>query len=110
MQTDLNILTGGWDPETEAIPTDLGLEIDQVFKNVQLTLTSAGGKGWSQVYKLRIYTAPYNDETIAHVVRNLKIWCPDHKPTITGFEVAKLAFEGMRVEIEVIADLGDEEK
>lgn len=109
-QTNLNHPTGGWDPETEVIPTDLGLEIDQIFKNVQLTLTTAGGKGWSQVYKLRIYTAPYNDETIGHIVRNLKVWCKGHKPTVTGFGVAKLAFEGMRVEIEVTADLGDGEK
>ena len=28
----------GLDPETEAIPDDLGAEIEQAFKNVELTL------------------------------------------------------------------------
>ncbi|TVY84461.1 2-iminobutanoate/2-iminopropanoate deaminase [Lachnellula suecica] len=101
---------GGWDPETDVIPTDIALELDQIFKNVQLTLTSAGGKGWSQVYKVRIYTTRYDDEMMGHIVRNLKVWCPDHKPIATGFEVSKLAFDGMRVEIEVKADVGSDGK
>ena len=30
-------------------------EIDQAFENVQLALTHAGGKGWSQVYSMKVY-------------------------------------------------------
>jgi enamine deaminase RidA (YjgF/YER057c/UK114 family) len=39
---------GGWDPETGEIHKDLDKEIDQAFKNVDLAIRTAGGKGWDQ--------------------------------------------------------------
>lgn len=72
---------GGWDPLTEVIPTSLGDEIDGAFRNVQLALTTAGGKGWEGVYKIRVYVSLREgeegwDEYGGHVVRNLWRWCP----------------------------------
>jgi enamine deaminase RidA (YjgF/YER057c/UK114 family) len=55
---------------------------------------------------VRVYLAPGGDETAGHVARNLKKYCKDHQPVLTGVGVAKLTLEGMRVEIEVAAHLG----
>lgn len=46
------ILSGGWDPKTGEINTEINAQIDQAFKNVDLNLRDAGGKGWSQVCNL----------------------------------------------------------
>jgi enamine deaminase RidA (YjgF/YER057c/UK114 family) len=71
---------------------------------VQLALTDAGGKGWSQVYAVRIYTTECkNQEAIGFLVQNLKKWMPDHKSLLTCVGVSELALEGMRVEIEAYA-------
>ncbi|KAL4876414.1 Endoribonuclease L-PSP/chorismate mutase-like protein [Aspergillus karnatakaensis] len=95
---------GGWDPETHKVPADLGAEIDQAFANVQLALTDAGGKGWSQVYEVRVFTTEVKNEVaVGKLVENLKKWMPDHKPILTCVGVSELALEGMRVEIEVVA-------
>jgi enamine deaminase RidA (YjgF/YER057c/UK114 family) len=66
-------------------------------------LKEAGGKGWSEVYKVWVYVAPWNDALMPELVRNLKRYCPDHAPALTGFGVQQLAIPGMRVEIEVKA-------
>lgn len=39
------------------------------------------------------------------LVENLRSWCPDHQPVVTGVEVSGLAF-GMGVEVEVKAHVG----
>ncbi|KAJ4351176.1 uncharacterized protein N0V89_006515 [Didymosphaeria variabile] len=71
---------GGWDPETEEFPVKLEEEIEQAFSNVQLALTTAGGKGWERVYKVRMYINVRGDEGWTefgqHVARNMKKWCP----------------------------------
>jgi enamine deaminase RidA (YjgF/YER057c/UK114 family) len=66
-------------------------------------LKHAGGKGWSQVYKVRIYLTDLGEPSLVAAVRNLQKWMPDHQPTATCLGVSQLAFPGMRVEIEVIA-------
>ncbi|KAJ4290007.1 hypothetical protein N0V88_006808 [Collariella sp. IMI 366227] len=53
---------GGWDPTTGAIPSDLPAKIEQVFANVDACLRSAGGKGWSQVYGVNLYTTELTEE------------------------------------------------
>lgn len=42
-------MAGGWDPETMVIHREINAQIDQAFRNVDLTLRTAGGKGWEQV-------------------------------------------------------------
>lgn len=100
---------GGWDPLTGAMKTDPLEEIDQVFENVQLALTHAGGKGWAQVYSMRVYVVEsyWDDEAfLGHLIGSLRKWMPEHQPLMTAVGVAKLGAgpsAGMRVEIEVAA-------
>ncbi|KAI8813054.1 Endoribonuclease L-PSP/chorismate mutase-like protein [Cladochytrium replicatum] len=97
---------GGWDRITEGIPSDVGAEVDQAFANVEHALKQAGGDGWSQVYKVRVYCAPFDAEVVGHFVRNLKKYCPDHQPLLTGVGVSAL-YNNMRLEIEVAAHVGN---
>ncbi|KAK3304809.1 endoribonuclease L-psp family protein [Chaetomium strumarium] len=95
---------GGWDPETGAIPPSLAAEIEQAFANVDACLRSAGGKGWSQVYRINLYTTELSEELFAAWAAAMKKWAGEqHRPLLTGVAVAGLALPGMRVEIEVVA-------
>ncbi|EFQ32737.1 endoribonuclease L-PSP [Colletotrichum graminicola] len=96
---------GGWDPKTGDITDDLLKEIDQAFENVDLTLKDAGGKGWSQVFRIRLYAVDeaWTQEGIGRMVDNIKKWTPNHAPILTGVGVTKLGQPGMRVEVEVSA-------
>lgn len=98
---------GGWDRLTDVIPTEKAAEVDQVFDNVQHTLEKAGSKGWVEVYKVRAYLAPWDDDMAAEIVRNLKKYCPDHRPCLTAFGIGdkQLAINGMRLEVEVTANI-----
>ncbi|KAK1754058.1 Endoribonuclease L-PSP/chorismate mutase-like protein [Echria macrotheca] len=106
---------GGWDPETGIMKTDPIEEIDQAFANVELALKHAGGAGWSQVYKMRLYVieSHWTDEAFfGRIIENMKKWMPDHQPLLTGVCVSKLGAgpsAGMRVEIEAVAHV-DERK
>ena len=83
--------------------TDTNEQIDQAFRNVELALKNAGGKGWSQVFRVNSYHVPLNDESLGAMVRNLQKWCPDHQPVFTCVGVTRLGTDNMRVEIEVRA-------
>ncbi|KAH6907421.1 Endoribonuclease L-PSP/chorismate mutase-like protein [Coprinopsis sp. MPI-PUGE-AT-0042] len=99
---------GGWSPETGVLAGSLASQIDQAFNNVDLALKTAGGKGWSQVYRVVIYVVDgMNDEGFGAMIRNFKEWMPEHKPLFNLFGVKDLALEGMGVEIEVAAHLAD---
>lgn len=78
-------------------------EIDQAFENVDRNLKDAGGKGWSQVFRVNSYHTDMSDEALHYTVKNLKKWMPDHQPLFTCVGVTKLGIEGMRIEIEVSA-------
>ncbi|CZT25000.1 related to L-PSP endoribonuclease family protein [Ramularia collo-cygni] len=92
---------GGWHPLDSTWPETPSAHIDQAFSNVDFCLKDAGGKGWSQVYKVRCY---YLDPAcFADVVRNLKMHCPDHEPVFTAIQVAGLAFPEMQIELEAYA-------
>ncbi|KFY20680.1 hypothetical protein V491_03521 [Pseudogymnoascus sp. VKM F-3775] len=94
---------GGWDPETGVIYNEINEQIDQAFANVDLNLRDAGGKGWSQVFRVNSYHVPINDEALEAMVRNFKKWMPDHQPLWTCVGVSRLGEDDMRVEIEVVA-------
>ncbi|KAJ5700885.1 L-PSP endoribonuclease family protein [Penicillium malachiteum] len=96
---------GGWyaDKGVSAIPCEINAQIDQAFVNVDLALRTAGGKGWSQVYKVRSYHVPLNNEANEAMVRNFKKWMPNHQPLYTCVGVQRLGEDDMRVEIEVEA-------
>ncbi|KAH0435686.1 endoribonuclease L-PSP [Colletotrichum camelliae] len=96
---------GGWDPTTGKVHSDLSDEIDQAFSNVDLALKDAGGKGWSQVFRIRLYALDeaWTPEGMGRMVENMKKWAPDHAPILTGVGVSKLGQPGMRIEVEVSA-------
>ena len=97
-------LTGGWDPVTGGdIPQDINKQIDQAFRNVDLTLRTAGSKGWTQVVSVKSYHVPMCDEALDAMARNLKQWLPDQKPIWTCIGVPALGMEAMKVEIDVVA-------
>ena len=94
---------GGWDPITGDFDEDINKQIDQAFKNVQLNLIDAGGKGWEQVYRIVSYHIPLDDVALDAMVRNLKQWCPNHEPIWTVLGVSQLGERSMKVEIDAFA-------
>ncbi|EPE25151.1 YjgF-like protein [Glarea lozoyensis ATCC 20868] len=101
---------GGWDRETDKIPTELNAQIAKAFDNVEHTVKTAGGRGWEDVYFVRSYHVAMNDEAMATMVKCLKQYAPNHQPAWTAIGVAKLAFDDMRVEIEVRAHVPADRK
>lgn len=94
---------GGWNPENEnqTFPTEINQQIDQAFRTVDHNIKHAGGKGWSQVFRVNSYHLPLNNEALAAMVRNFREWMPDHQPIWTCVGVSRLGEDDMRVEIEV---------
>ncbi|KAK7943927.1 YjgF-like protein [Apiospora aurea] len=96
---------GGWDPSSGEISPDLSVEVDRAFANVDLALRTAGGKGWSQVYKINMFYLGLDEEMMQVWRKTMEKWCPGHRPILTATGAASLAIPGMHVEIEVAADL-----
>lgn len=96
---------GGWDEDdATSFPKDLKSEIDQAFANVDRNLRDAGGRGWSQVFRVNSYhTYDLTPEVTVFMTENLRRWMPDHKPIWTEIGVRQLGLPGMNVEIEVVA-------
>jgi enamine deaminase RidA (YjgF/YER057c/UK114 family) len=99
---------GGWDHRQKEpdlanlIKPNLLEEIDQAFENVDYNLKHAGGKGWSQVYRVVTYStniAPQHDR----IVENFRKWMPDHCPVWTELGVKELGLDVMNFEIDVEA-------
>ncbi|KAL8909656.1 MAG: hypothetical protein Q9171_004961 [Xanthocarpia ochracea] len=99
----VNSSLGGWDPFSGEMKKELSEEIDQAFENVDRNLKDAGGKGWSQVFRVNSYHTDMSDKALRYTVENLRKWMPDHQPLFTCVGVTKLGIESMRIEIEVSA-------
>lgn len=85
-------------------PKDINEQIDQAFRNVDLAITTAGGKGWSQVIKITSYHIPLDDTQLQAMVRNFKLWTPHNHPPWTCIETPRLGGgPEMKVEIQVTA-------
>lgn len=109
-QLSTNPQAGGWDTETGEIHKglkEINAQIDQAFQNVDICLKDAGGKGWSQVFRVNSYHVPLNDEAIEAFTRNFETWMPDHSPLWTCLGVTRLGLDDTRVEIEVVAHDSD---
>lgn len=98
-----NLIVGGWDPTTGEFAKEINAQIDLAFQNVELNLKDAGGKGWSQVFRVNSYHVPINKEALDAMVRNFRKYMPDHQPIWTCVGVPRLGEDDMRVEIEVVA-------
>ena len=94
---------GGWHPETFEVYRDTNKQIDQAFENVDRTLKDAGGKGWEQVFSVKSYHIPLNNEANEAMVRNFRKRMPNHQPIWTTIGVTRLGEDNMRVEIDVVA-------
>jgi len=80
--------------------------VAQTFENVDHAVKSAGGRGWEDVCKVRMYYLPLDRETMGYVKENMRKWCPNHQPISTIMGVEKLGFDAMKIEIEVVAHAG----
>lgn len=98
---------GGWDPsdlaEGPKFPDNLTDEVDQAFKNVEINLKDAGGKGWSQVFRVNSYHTDLTPELTALMTEMFRKYMPDHSPIWTQIGVKQLGAPLMHVEIEVSA-------
>ncbi|PHH93407.1 hypothetical protein CDD83_3720 [Cordyceps sp. RAO-2017] len=94
---------GGWDPTTGKLAPDAVTQIEQAFANVERCLRDAGGKGWSQVFKVQTFHVGLDEATCQAVVRCLKKYMPDHQPTWTCLGIKNLALEEMLAEVQVVA-------
>ncbi|KIL86479.1 hypothetical protein FAVG1_10309 [Fusarium avenaceum] len=94
---------GGWHPYSGEFEKEINAQIDLAFANVERCLKDAGGKGWTQVFRVNSYHVPINDEALDAMVRNFKKWMPSHQPLWTCVGVSRLGKDDMRVEIEVVA-------
>ncbi|KAH8179081.1 endoribonuclease l-PSP domain-containing protein [Sarocladium implicatum] len=100
---------GGWElnenGDGPSFPSDLKAEIEKAFENVDRTLKSIGGKGWSQVYRVNSYhtNLEQTEEVTGAMSAAFARWMPDHKPIWTEVGVKRLGAPDMRVEIEVVA-------
>ena len=72
------------------IDTPAATQIEQAFKNVDMTLRHAGGKGWKQVYRVTSYHIPLDDAALEKMGKEFQKWCPDHRPIWTAVQVPKL--------------------
>lgn len=94
---------GGCRDSLEDIPTDAAAQIDNAFANIEKALKAAGGKGWSQVFRVNTTHLPLNEEAMAAVQRNFKKYMPDHQPLWTAVGVQRFGADRMAVEIEAVA-------
>lgn len=68
-------------------------------------MRTAGGKGISQVFRIRSYhprieTTP---EAMDIMMKNLEKWFPNYRPIWTAVGVERLALPEMLIEIEAVA-------
>jgi enamine deaminase RidA (YjgF/YER057c/UK114 family) len=81
---------------------DLDTHIHQAFKNVELALRAAGGKGWEEVYSVTSYHVPMKREALEITSKYFKQYAP-HKPLWTAVGVPNLAEDEMQIEVVVKA-------
>ncbi|CEL09354.1 Putative L-PSP endoribonuclease family protein [Aspergillus calidoustus] len=93
---------GGWEPKTGEFEKEIKAQIDLAFANVKRNLKGAGGKGWSQVFRVNSYHVPITNEALDAMVRSFKKYMPDHEPIWTCVGVTRLGEDDMRVETEVV--------
>jgi enamine deaminase RidA (YjgF/YER057c/UK114 family) len=60
------------------------------------------------VYKVNLYTTELSEEAFTAWAASMQKWAGEsHRPLLTGVAVAGLAVPGMRVEVEVVAYVGE---
>ncbi|KUJ14424.1 endoribonuclease-like protein L-psp [Mollisia scopiformis] len=100
---------GGWDRTTSQIPSDITAQIEQAFENCAETLRTAGAS-FKDVFAIKSYHVGVSDDVVEIMVRCVKRFCGGHQPVWTLVGVASLAWEEMKVEIDVRAHVPVEGK
>lgn len=105
IEHEADSVPGGWDRQTDKIDSSVVKQIEKAVENVSIGLKNAGSRGWEDVFFLRSHHLPCNNEAMAAMMKNLKLYYPHHQPDWTALGVPRLAFDDMRVEIEVRAHI-----
>jgi 2-iminobutanoate/2-iminopropanoate deaminase len=79
---------------------DVVAQTRQVFENMRAVL-AAGGCGFEDVVKVTIFLTDIDDRPLINPVRQMAFGAT--RPASTLVEVARLAIEGAKVEIECVA-------
>jgi reactive intermediate/imine deaminase len=90
------------DAEMNLVGTDAATQCRKVLDNMAMILAAAGC-GFRDVLKVTVYLTDASDRTLINPVR--REYFGDAKPASTLVEVASLAIDGMKVEIDAIAGL-----
>lgn len=93
---------GGWNETGALDANDIPGQVDLAFQNVDKVLQAVGLLGWENVYSIRSYHVDI-DASFNLVVKKLQERIPNHRPIWTSIAVPRLAFEAMKIEIEVEA-------
>lgn len=107
-ETLADLWAGGWNGKVSDVSLDTFIpenvfdEIDQAFENCDYNLKHAGGKGWSQVYRIVTYSTDIPTQS-ERIVYNIRKWMPDYPPVWTQLAVSGLGSDKMRFEIDVEA-------
>lgn len=92
---------------SDAIPPkflgSLNDQVDQAFRNIDIALKAAGGKGISQVYKIVSYHPKACGDAMPTMKANILKWFPEHRPIWTAVGVEDLGLPEMLIEIEAVA-------
>jgi enamine deaminase RidA (YjgF/YER057c/UK114 family) len=103
---------GGWDDNARC-PESVRDEVIQAFDNVERTLATAGAS-WRDVVSVHSYHVPdangqIGSEHLDTMVQQFRQRMGDRAPVWTCVGVAALAGPQMRVEIQVVAVVADED-
>lgn len=105
---------GGWDVDFTLSVTSLEDEIGKACDNVEKTLAEAGAT-WGDVVNVHSYHVPTDDDSIGSqhmslMVDQFRKRFGERLPLWTAVGVEALALPGQRVEIEVVAIVGSDDK
>jgi enamine deaminase RidA (YjgF/YER057c/UK114 family) len=92
------------DPAELTPPDDIREQTRRVMDNLKLVLDAAGAS-FQDVVKVTKYLTRMSEQDEVWSV--MKVYFGDHLPTSTTVEVSRLVVPGLRLEVEMIAALGD---
>ena len=77
-------------------------QIDLAFKNIDVAIKHAGGKGVTQVYRITSYHIEISSKVLGYFKKIMEKWIPHHKPVWTAEGQIKLGMDSMLVEIDAV--------
>jgi enamine deaminase RidA (YjgF/YER057c/UK114 family) len=93
------------DEQGQIVGTTLGEQAGQVWRNIERVL-AANGATLADVVKITYYLQDIRDLPAEIEVRR-SLFAPDRMPAVTAVQAAALGLNGLTVEVDVIAVIGD---